>query len=302
MLEDLLEQEKREKQERERQASINNEMANQNSSGLLSDHDFEKLRADVLGSQGMPSQGIPAQGLLPIQQQQQQQQTLQQQSSQQQQPQPQQQHQVQQPIVQNQQQQQQRQFIAQGAPRTQFIQRTVTQQHQAPQPHMQGQVPNMNVGMEVGTVVKKEGCSVPMFVANLQKPPSMPPDNIVTEQDRQMQINYEQWLSTQENVLSNQRKYYENEVSKLRKSRKALNSKQRALKKGGNDLTETDTIELSKVTAEQSIVQKQLENARKQSRQHTMVINDYKNKQQAKSNIARQQMAVSISKNHSIIH
>lgn len=292
-----MEQEKREKQERERQASINNEMANPNSSGLLSDHDFEKLRADVLGTQGIPSQGIPAQGLLPIQQQQQQQSL----PPQQQQSQPQQQHQVQQPIVQNQQQQQQqRQFIAQNAPRAQFIQRTVTQQHQAPPPHMQGQVPNMNVGMEVGTVVKKEGCSVPMFVANLQKPPSMPPDSIVTEQDRQMQINYEQWLSTQENVLSNQRKYYENEVSKLRKSRKALNSKQRALKKGGNDLTETDTIELNKVTAEQSIVQKQLENARKQSRQHTMVINDYKNKQQAKSNIARQQMAVSIFSLHFI--
>lgn len=49
MLEDLLEQEKREKEERERQASMNNEMANQNNSSLLSDQDFERLRADVLG-------------------------------------------------------------------------------------------------------------------------------------------------------------------------------------------------------------------------------------------------------------
>lgn len=278
LLEDLLEQEKREKQERERQASITNEMSNPNSSSLLSDHDFERLRADVLGTQGMPSQGmqaqgmpaqgIPAQGLLPIQQQQ--------------------------PMVQNQPQQRQA-FVAQNTPRPQFIQRTVTQQHPAPQPHMQNQVQNMNVVMET-TVVKKEGCSVPMFVANLQKPPTLPPDSIVTEQDRQMQINYEQWLNTQENVLSNQRKYYEDEVSKLRKSRKALNSKQRVLKKGGNELTETDTIELNKVTTEQGIVQKQLELARKQSRQHTMVINDYKTKQQAatmKSNLARQQMAVS---------
>lgn len=283
MLEDLLEQEKREKQERERQASINNEMTNANSSSLLSDHDFERLRADVLAQgmqgqgmqgqvmqpQGMPTQGIPAQGLLPIQQQQ--------------------------PMVQSQPQQRQA-FVAQNQPRPQYIQRTVSQ-HQSPQQHMQNQVQNMNVvGMEP-TVVKKEGCSVPMFVANLQKAPTLPPDSIVTEQDRQMQIQYEQWLNSHENTLTNQRKYYETEVSKLRKSRKALISKQRVLKKSGNDLTETDTIELNKVTAEQSIVQKQLDNARKQSRQHTLVINDYKNKQQQasmKSNLARQQMAVSV--------
>lgn len=49
MLEDLLEQEKREKEERERQASMNNEMANPNNANLLSDQDFERLRADVLG-------------------------------------------------------------------------------------------------------------------------------------------------------------------------------------------------------------------------------------------------------------
>lgn len=277
MLEDLLEQEKREKQERERQASMNNEINNANNSSLLSDQDFERLRADVLGSQGMqaqgmPAQGIPAQGLLPIQQQQ--------------------------PMVSNQPQQRQA-FVGQNQPRPQFIQRTVSQQQhpqqQPPQPHMQGQVPSMNVGIGP-TVVKKEGCSVPMFVANLQKPPSLPPDSIVTEQDRQMQMQYEQWLNSQENLLTDQRKYYETEVSKLRKSRKALNSKQRALKKSGNDLTENDTIELNKVTAEQSIVQKQLENARKQSRQHTLVMNDYKNKQQQasiKSNLVRQQMAVS---------
>lgn len=167
---------------------------------------------------------------------------------------------------------------------------------------MQNQVQNMNIvgggGSNVGgvgvsqTVVKKDGCSVPVFVATgLQKPPTAPPDTIATEQDRQMQINYEQWLSTQDGILNNQREYYEKEVSKLRKSRKALNCKQRALKKGGNDLSESDTIDLNKITAEQSIVQKQLENARKLSRQHTVVFNEYKNK---KSTMARQQMAVSV--------
>lgn len=304
LLEDLLEQEKREKQERERQASMNNDMTNPNSSNtLLSDHDFERLRADVLGNSGMPAQsmqaqgmqtqgmagqgmpaqgmpnqvmptqGIPAQGLLPIQQQQQQ------------------------PMMQNQAQQRQA-FVAQNQPRPQFIQRQVSQQqqpHQAPQQHMQNQVQTMNTVMEP-TVVKTEACSVPMYVPNLQKPPQLPPDNIVTDQDRQQQMNYEQWLREQDNKLAGQRKYYETEVSKLRKSRKALNSKQRALKKGGNDLTETDTIELNKITADQTFVQKQLENARKQSRQHALVMADYNNKQQQanmKNNLARQQMAVS---------
>lgn len=67
LLEDLLEQEKRE-QERQAVSTINNEMTNNmhpNASGLLSDQDFERLRADVIGA---GPQGIPAQGLLPLQQ------------------------------------------------------------------------------------------------------------------------------------------------------------------------------------------------------------------------------------------
>lgn len=93
---------------------------------------------------------------------------------------------------------------------------------------------------------------------------------------------YEQWLNNQDTILGNQLKYYQIEVSKLRKTRKSLNSKQRVLKKAGNELNENDTMELKKVTADQLIVQKQLESARKQSRQHGLVIQDYKSKQQAK--------------------
>lgn len=124
-----------------------------------------------------------------------------------------------------------------------------------------------------------------MYVANLQTAPPVPPDNIVTEQDRQIQVVYEQWLTNQEQVLENQLKYYQMEVLKLRKSRKSLNSKQRVLKKSGQELTQSDTIELTKVTADQTIVQKQLENARKQSRQHGLLLQDYKNKQQSKQPI-----------------
>lgn len=50
--------------------------------------------------------------------------------------------------------------------------------------------------------------------------PPIPPENIVTEQDKQAQMLYEQWLTHQNNVLSQQLHYYETEVQKLRKSRK----------------------------------------------------------------------------------
>lgn len=149
-----------------------------------------------------------------------------------------------------------------------------------------------DIGME-STIVKKEG--IPMFVANLQTAPPLPPDTIVTEQDRQMQINYEQWLYSQENILNNQRDFYDAEVTKLRKSKKSLTTKQRILKKSGSDLSQNEALELSKVLREQALIQKQLEQSRKQCRQHASILQDYKNKQQAavmKANAVRQQMAV----------
>lgn len=61
---------------------------------------------------------------------------------------------------------------------------------------------------------------VQMFNANLIPAPPIPPENIVTEQDKQAQMLYEQWLNHQQNVLNQQLRYYETEVQKLRKSRK----------------------------------------------------------------------------------
>lgn len=120
------------------------------------------------------------------------------------------------------------------------------------------------------------------FNANLLPPPQHPPDNINNEQDRLIQIEYEKWLKEQNNILNRQLKYYEGEVLKLRKSRKSLNSKQRQLKKTGSALTETDASELTKITQEQTFYQKHLDGARKQLKQHTLVIQDYNAKQQSK--------------------
>lgn len=118
-------------------------------------------------------------------------------------------------------------------------------------------------------------CSIPLFNANFQLAPPLPPDNICTDHDRQLKVKYEAWLTEHELNLQKQLQYYETEVQKLRKVRKSLNSKQRGLRKSGNELTEVDAIELTKITHEQNIVQKHLENARKQNRQHTVIVQDY---------------------------
>lgn len=113
---------------------------------------------------------------------------------------------------------------------------------------------------------------MPLFNAKLLQQPPLPPDIIITDHDRQLQIAYEQWLYAQNNVLTAQLKYYETEVMKLRKVRKSLNSKQRMLRKTGKELLPGDANDLTKVSTEQSILQKQLESARKQARQHGLVI------------------------------
>lgn len=52
----------------------------------------------------------------------------------------------------------------------------------------------------------------------------------------------------------------------------SLNSKQRQLRKSGNELLPNDAAELQRVSTEQQALQKHLEAARKQARQHSMLI------------------------------
>ena len=52
----------------------------------------------------------------------------------------------------------------------------------------------------------------------------------------------------------------------------SLNSKQRQLRKSGNELAEGDALELQRISREQSVLQKHLDASRKQSRQHGMLI------------------------------
>lgn len=124
--------------------------------------------------------------------------------------------------------------------------------------------------------------SVPIYQANLQAAPPLPPENIVTDADKQAQIAYETWLNNQNESLQQQLRYYETEIGDLRKQKKSLITKQRQLKKNGNDLNENDQQILMKVTQEQQGVQKHLENSRKQARNHATLKQDYENKQKAK--------------------
>lgn len=113
-------------------------------------------------------------------------------------------------------------FLAQGllpvsnAPRTNFQSPTSSPSATQWQSSSRGSsVPPQNPVVDVAP-------RVPTFNANLLPAPPLPPEHIVTEQDKQVQIVYEQWLNHQNAALTQQLKYYETEVQKLRKLRKVF--------------------------------------------------------------------------------
>uniref|UniRef100_A0A1B0CW28 PHD-type domain-containing protein n=1 Tax=Lutzomyia longipalpis TaxID=7200 RepID=A0A1B0CW28_LUTLO len=259
LLEDLLEQEKREQERQQITSTIANVQSNtQLNQGIIDDQNYPRVTNDIFS--GSP-QTTNAQGTLPSPQT----------------PQP--------------QQQQQQQHVLQGPPppgvKTQFLPRALGHAQwrpTTPTPQQQHVSPGLGASVVTDAAgIRRDGNgAIQLFTANLQPPPPLPPENVVTEQDRQIQMNYEQWLTQQNNALTEQLKYYETEVTKLRKVKKSLNSKQRQMRKLGSELCESDARDLAKITSEQNIVQKQLESARKQSRQHSLVIQDYKGKQMSK--------------------
>jgi hypothetical protein len=56
-------------------------------------------------------------------------------------------------------------------------------------------------------------------------PPPTPPDNIVTDQDRQTAVAYEQWLAGQQQSLAHQLSNLETQVSRFRKAKKVGDQK-----------------------------------------------------------------------------
>nr|XP_034830079.1 uncharacterized protein LOC117987231 [Maniola hyperantus] len=134
--------------------------------------------------------------------------------------------------------------------------------------------------------------AVPLFAASAPPAPPPPPERAASEADQRARVVYEQWLAAYNAFAADQLRYYEQEVQKLRKIRKSLNSKQRQLRKSGNELMPNDAAELQRVSTEQQALQKHLEAARKQARQHSMLIQEYETKQRQQNPQMAQQTII----------
>ncbi|XP_073519880.1 histone-lysine N-methyltransferase 2D isoform X2 [Phyllobates terribilis] len=107
-------------------------------------------------------------------------------------------------------------------------------------------------------------------------PPSFV-QGVINEAD---QRQYEEWLFHTQQLLQMQLKVLEEQIGVHRKSRKALCAKQRTAKKAGREFPEADAEKLKLVTEQQSKIQKQLDQVRKQQKEHTNLMTEYRNKQQ----------------------
>uniref|UniRef100_A0A4W5NYJ7 Uncharacterized protein n=1 Tax=Hucho hucho TaxID=62062 RepID=A0A4W5NYJ7_9TELE len=77
-----------------------------------------------------------------------------------------------------------------------------------------------------------------------------------------------------------QQKFLEEKIGAHRKSKKALCAKQRTAKKAGREFPEEDAEQLKHVMEQQGVLQKQLEQIRKQQKEHADLIEEYGVKQQ----------------------
>ncbi|XP_065124300.1 histone-lysine N-methyltransferase 2C isoform X10 [Paramisgurnus dabryanus] len=93
-------------------------------------------------------------------------------------------------------------------------------------------------------------------------------------------VQYEDWLRETQQLLQMQQKFLEEQIGAHRKSKKALSAKQRTAKKAGREFPEEDAEQLKHLTEQQGVVQKQLEQIRKQQKEHAELIEEYRVKQQ----------------------
>ncbi|XP_072297616.1 histone-lysine N-methyltransferase 2C isoform X2 [Eucyclogobius newberryi] len=112
--------------------------------------------------------------------------------------------------------------------------------------------------------------------ASRPNPPNFGPGFVNNGQRAQ----YEEWLQETQQLLQMQQKFLEEKIGAHRKSKKALSAKQRTAKKAGREFPEEDAEQLKHVTEQQGVVQKQLEQIRKQQKEHAELIEEYRVKQQ----------------------
>ncbi|XP_034021214.1 LOW QUALITY PROTEIN: uncharacterized protein LOC117505783 [Thalassophryne amazonica] len=108
-------------------------------------------------------------------------------------------------------------------------------------------------------------------------PPSLGPGFVNDSERRQ---RYEEWLRETQQLLQMQQHLLEDQITAHRKTKKALMAKQRTARKAGRVFAEADAVQLRHVTEQQGAVQKQLEQIRKQQKDHTELIEDYRSKQE----------------------
>ncbi|KAJ8378007.1 hypothetical protein AAFF_G00249440 [Aldrovandia affinis] len=137
-----------------------------------------------------------------------------------------------------------------------------------------GLVPNNNILEGSGSMNLKDG----KLVAHMARPnpPNFGPGFANDAQKKQ----YEDWLKETQQLLQMQQKFLEEQIGAHRKSKKALSAKQRTAKKAGREFPEEDAEQLKHVTEQQGVVQKQLEQIRKQQKEHAELIEEYRVKQQ----------------------
>ncbi|GFS88566.1 hypothetical protein TNCV_1461801 [Trichonephila clavipes] len=129
------------------------------------------------------------------------------------------------------------------------------------------------------------------FNPNFVPTPENVPVDALVDPEKLKATDYEEYLLYQHSLYSSKQHHFETEVGKLRKIKKALNAKQRQLRKNGSELAENDALELARISQEQSGIQKQLEQVRKQCRQSTVAIQDYRLKQQKRQQQPQQSQA-----------
>ncbi|XP_060794449.1 histone-lysine N-methyltransferase 2D isoform X5 [Neoarius graeffei] len=127
----------------------------------------------------------------------------------------------------------------------------------------------------IGSGASKEGES-----SDKAQPRPNPPQFVQGIINDAEQHQYEEWLVHTQQLLQMQLKFLEEQIGAHRKSRKALCAKQRTAKKAGREFAEADAEKLKLVTEEQSKIQKQLDQVRKQQKEHTNLIAEYRSKQQ----------------------
>uniref|UniRef100_A0A087X9K9 Histone-lysine N-methyltransferase 2C n=1 Tax=Poecilia formosa TaxID=48698 RepID=A0A087X9K9_POEFO len=119
----------------------------------------------------------------------------------------------------------------------------------------------------------QDGKLTPQLVR--RNPPSFGP-GFINESQRQQ---YEEWLGETQQLLQMQQRLLEDQIAAHRKAKKALSAKQRTAKRAGRAFAEEDAAQLQYISEQQGAVQKQLEQIRKQQKDHTELIEDYRTKQ-----------------------